>query len=153
MELFENNHLKKIYENFISNTIFTMFDCKYCNLQNCVVHYKFDCSCKNCRVIRCKNCQNFNTELDILMYAANKEARTYIFNYVRDFFTISDTTLNFFFKYNKGNTINFEDIHCITWDLRKFHGTKKGELVETLSKTMSFIVKLNRGKRFFKYNL
>ena len=83
------------------------------------------------------------------MYAANKEVRTYIFNYVRDFFTISDTTLNFFFKYNKGNTINFEDIHCITWDLRKFHGTKKGELVET----MPFIVKLNRGKRFFKYNL
>ena len=153
MELFENNHLKKMYANFISNTIFTIFDCKYCNLQSCIMHYRFDCSCENCRIVRCKNCQNFNTELDILMYAANKEARTYIFNYVRDFFTFSEPTLNFFFNFNKENKINLDDIHCITWDLRKFHGTKKGELVETLSKTMSFIVKLNRSKRSFNYNL
>ena len=153
MELFENNHLKKMYANFISNTIFTIFDCKYCNLQSCIMHYRFDCSCENCCIVRCKNCQNFNTELDILMYAANKEARTYIFNYVRDFFTFSEPTLNFFFNFNKENKINLDDIHCITWDLRKFHGRKKGELVETLSKTMSFIVKLNRSKRSFKYNL
>ena len=85
MELFESRHLKKMYENFTSNTIFTIFDCKYCNLQSCFDHYKFDCSCKNCRIVRCKNCQNFNNELDILMYAASKEARIYIFNYVRDF--------------------------------------------------------------------
>ena len=117
MELFENNHLKKMYANFISNTIFTIFDCKYCNLQSCIMHYRFDCSCENCPIVRCKNCQNFNTELDILMYAANKEARTYIFNYVRDFFTFSEPTLNFFFNFNKENKINLDDIHCITWDL------------------------------------
>ena len=96
MELFENKDLKKMYENFISSTIFTIFDCKYCNLQYCTIHYIFDCSCKKCRLIRCKKCQNFNIELDILMQAANVEAISYILNFVRDFFTVSDITLKFF---------------------------------------------------------
>ena len=154
MELFRNRDLKKMYENFVSNTIFTMFDCKYCNLQSCIIHYRFDCSCNNCRIVRCKKCQNFNIELDILMLAANTEARLYILNVVRDFFTVSDTTLKFFFNFSSKNELNIDHLNNITWDLKKFHGTKKGKVVESLSKTMCYIANINRkNKRILKYKL
>ena len=154
MELFESKHLKKMYEHFTSDTIFTIFNCKYCNLQSCFEHYRFDCSCKNCHIVRCKNCQNFNNELDILMCAANEEARTYIFNYVRDFFTLSDETFMFFFNFNNNNKIGLDDMHCLAWDLKKYRGSKKGTTVENLTKTMSFIIKVNRNsRRSIKYKL
>ena len=153
MELFRNKDLKNMYENFVSSTNFTIFECKYCNLQSCILHYRFDCSCKNCRIVRCRKCQNFNTELDILMQVADSEARLYILNFVRDLFTVSDTTLKFFFNFSAKSEINIDHLHNITWDLRKFHGTKKGKVVESLSKTMSFIVKINRSKRVLNYKL
>ena len=154
MELFENKDLKKMYENFISSTIFTIFDCKYCNLQCCTIHYIFDCSCKNCCLIRCKKCQNFNIELDILMQAANVEASSYILNFVRDFCTVSDITLKFFFNFSGKNELNIDHLNSIIWDLKKFHGTKKGKVVESLSKTMCYIANINRrNKRILKYKL
>ena len=154
MELFESKHLKKMYEHFISDTIFTIFNSKYCNLQGCFEHYRFDCSCNNCRIVKCKNCQNFNNELDILMCAANEEAHTYIFNYVRDFFTLSDETFMFFFNFNNNNKIGLDDMHSLAWDLKKYHRSKKGTTVENLTKTMSFIIKVNRNsRRSIKYKL
>ena len=153
MELFRNRILKNMYKNFVSNTIFMIFKCKYCNLESCTLHYKFDCSCKNCRIIKCKECHNFNVELDILMQGASQEARLYILNFVRDFFAISNITLKFFYGFSSKTEISIENIHEITWDLRKFHGTKKGKAVEPLSKTMSFIVKINKSKKGFIYKL
>ena len=131
-----------MYENFVSSTIFTIFKCKYCNLESCTLHFKFDCSCKNCRIIKCKECHNFNIELDILMQGGK-----------RDFFAISNVTLKYFYGFTNKSEISIENLYEITWDLRKFHGTKKGKVVEPLSKTMSFIVKINKSKRGFTYNL
>ena len=153
MELFRNRTLKNMYENFISNTIFTIFKCRYCNLESCTLHYKFDCSCKNCRIIKCKEYHNFNIELDILMQGASQEARLYILNFVRDFFTISNIMLKFFYGFSSKTEISIENIHEITWDFRKFHSTKKGKVVEPLSKTMSFIVKIKKSKKGFIYKL
>ena len=65
---------------------------------------------------------------------------------------LSNSTFKFLFNFNKENKINLDDIHCLTLDLRKFHGTKK-EVVETLSKTMSFIVRVNKNSKSFKYKL
>ena len=153
MELFRNKSLKKIYENFVSNTIFTILKCKYCNLESCTLHCRFDCSCENCRIIKCKECHKFNIELDVLTQGANTQARLYILNFVRDFFSINNATLKYFYNFSGKSEISIEDLHEITWDLIKKHGVQKGQVVEPLSKTMSFIVKINKSKRGFTYKL
>ena len=132
MELFTNEALKKICKTFVEKTIFEIFDCKYCNLKYCVKHYHFDCSCEQCRIIRCNKCHKFNAELDSLMTRASCEARLYIFNFVRDFFATSKITLKFFYNFDGKKEINREDLRDITWNLRLYHGTKKGKIVEHL---------------------
>ena len=106
MELFKNDALKKIYEAFVEKTIFQIFECKYCNLKYCAKHYPFDCSCEQCRIVRCNNCHRFNVELDTLMTGASCEARLYIFNFVRDFFATSSIMLKFFHDFEGKKEIN-----------------------------------------------
>ena len=83
------------------------------------------------------------------MQGASEQARLYILNFVRDFFAISNITLKYFYGFTGKTEISIENLHEITWDLRKFHSTKKGKVVEPLSKTMSFIVKINKSKKGF----
>ena len=150
MELFPNKTLKKAYENFVSDTIFTIFKCKYCNLESCKYHFRFDCSCANCRVIKCHECHKFNIELDIIMQSARNETKLYIMNFIRDFFSVSDITLEYFYGFKDKTDIRVEDIHEITWDLRKKHGMQKGKIIESLSKMMSFIYTINKRKYTYK---
>ena len=151
MELFKNNALKKMYKNFVENTIFEIFECKYCNLKYCAKHYRFDCSCHECRIVRCNKCHKFIAELDALMTSCSEEARLFIFNFVRDFFATSSITLKFFYNFEGKKEINIEDLRDITWSLRLYHGTKKGRTVEHLSKTMSFTYTISN--RSYIYNL
>ena len=140
MELFKTEDLNKMYEKFVSKTIFTIFDCKYCNMEKCIHHFLFDCSCEQCRKNRCRKCQIFNTDLEILLNSANKESAQYIFNYVRDFFTCSNETFKFFFNFDNGNNITIENMKCIAWDLRKIHGFRKGTTVENLKKKHNLLL-------------
>ena len=152
MGLFKTRELNKMYERFVSKTIFTIFECKYCNKEKCMYHFLFDCSCKQCRESRCRKCGIFNTELEVLLNAANKESAQYIFNFVRDFFTVSNETMKFFFNFDNTNKITIENIKCIAWDLRKIH--RKGTSVESLKKTQSFIIQINRrSKKGFNFKL
>ena len=60
----------------------------------------------------------------------------------------------FFFNFNNNNKIGLDDMHCLAWDLKKYHGSKKGTTFENLTKTMSFIIKVNRNsRRSIKYKL
>ena len=138
MGLFKNETLKKMYKNLVEKTIFQIFDCKYCNQKYCAKHYRFDCSCRQCREAKCYNCHKFNVELDSLMNSCSEEARVFIFNYVRDFFSTSSVTLNFFYNFEGKKDINTENLRDITWNLRLHHGTKKGRVVEHMAKTMSY---------------
>ena len=141
-----------MYEGFVSKTIFTIFECKYCNIEKCMHHFLFDCSCERCRKSRCKKCQIFNTKLENLLNSANKDTAQYIFNFVRDFFTCSNETMKFFFNFNNTNNITIENMKCIAWDLRKIH--RKGTSVESLKKTQSFIIQINRrSKKGFNFKL
>ena len=85
------------------------------------------------------------------MQGASNEARLYIMNFVRDFFCTSDITLKYFYGFKDKTNISIEDIHCITWDLKKKHGMQKGKIIEPLSKRMSFIYTIN--KRKYTYQL
>ena len=140
MELFQNKTLRKVYENFVSSTIFTIFKCKYCNIECCKYHFRYDCSCVNCGIIKCRECHRFNNELDIIMQGASNKARLYIMNFVRDFFCASDITLKYFYGFKDKTNISIEDIHCITWDLKKNTVCKKGKLLNLYPKRcLSFI--------------
>ena len=152
MELFKTRDLKKMYEIFVSESIFKIFECKYCNKEKCMYHFLFDCSCKQCRETRCKKCISFDTELEILLNAANKDSAQYIFNFVRDFFAVSNETMQFFFDFDNTNIITEEDIKCIAWNLRKIN--RKGTTVESLKKTQPFIIHINRrSNKGIKFNL
>ena len=152
MELFKTRELNKMYKSFVSKAIFTIFECKYCNKEKCMYHFLFDCSCKQCRETRCKKCINFNNELEILLNAATNDSAQYIINFVRDFFTVSNETMQFFFNFDNTNIITDENIKCMAWNLRKIN--RKGASIEGLKKTQSFIIHINRrSKKGFNFKL
>ena len=150
MELFKKDTLKKMYENFTQKTIFQIFNCKYCSQKYCRKHYRFDCSCNQCREAKCYNCHRFNVELESLMTSCSKEARLYILNYVRDFFSVNSITLKFFFNFEKQCDIDSEKLQNIIWDLNLYHGTKKGRQVERLIETTNYAYTIGNRKFIFR---
>ena len=124
-----------MYESFTQKTIFEIFDCQYWNQKYCS---RFDCSCKQCRETRCYECHKFNVELDAFMTSCSEQARLYILNYVRDFFRVNSATLEFFFNFKKQHDIDSEKLQSIVWNLRVYHGTKKGRHVEHLLDTTNY---------------
>ena len=150
MELFKTDILKKEYKIFVEKTILKIIDCNYCNQTCCSMHYRFDASCKRCRIANCHNCRIFNQQLDALMKAASNETREYIYTFVRDFFAISNQSLQFFYNTNKTIEIDENNLDDFTWKLRLYHGNKYS-MVEHLAKTMRFTYTI-RNRRFV-YNL
>ena len=153
MELFKNKDLKKEYKDFISSTIFTIFKCKYCNLESCTLHYIFDCSCENCRIIRCKERQKFNIQLEALIKGATSETRCYISNFVQDFFKLNDITLKFFFDFSNKSEIDIDELKHMTLKLRKFCNIERKEVVKHLQKTTCNINNNRKSKITLKYKL
>ena len=96
MELFKTDFLKKEYKIFVEKTITKIIDCNYCNEVCCTMHYRFNATCNKCRTKKCYNCQIFNQQLDALMKGASQKSRKYIYNFVRDFFSLSNESLKFF---------------------------------------------------------
>ena len=150
MELFKTDFLKKEYKVFVEKTITKIIDCNYCNAVCCAMHYRFDATCNRCRTKKCYNCQIFNQQLDALMKGASQKSREYIYNFVRDFFSLSNESLKFFYSFNKTTITDETDLTDFTWKLRLYHGTKYS-IVEHLSKTMKFTYTI-RKRRFVYYH-
>ena len=148
MELFKTKFLKKEYKVFVEKTMPTILECNCCNITCCKYHYHYDVTCVRCRMARCKNCQVFNQQRDALMQGSKEKTKKYIYTFVRDFFSISNESLNFFYNINKNTTIDKVDLTDFTWKLRLYHGTKYSE-VEHLAKTMKFTYTIR--KRRFVY--
>ena len=101
MELFKTDFLKKEYKIFVEKTIAKIIDCNYCNEVCCAMHYRFYATCNRCRTKKCYNFQIFNQQLDALMKGASQKSREYIYNFVRDFFSLSNESVKFFYNFNK----------------------------------------------------
>ena len=97
---------------------------------------------------RCRNCQIFNQQLDGLMKGGSEQTRKYIYTYVRDFFSMSNESLKFFYDINKTTITDEVDLTDFTWKLSLYHGTKYSK-VEHLAKTMKFMYTIR--KRRFVY--
>ena len=123
MELFQTDILKKECNEFVKKTLPETLECNYCNIDCCKNHYHFEVTCHNCRTERSSKCKIFNNQMDCLMKAANDKARTYIYNFVLDFFNLSSETLERFYKI-KLKREKTENINEIVWKLKMFHGTK-----------------------------
>ena len=135
MELFQTDILKKEYNEFVKKTLPETLECNYCNKDCCKNHYHFEVNCHNCRAERCLQCKIFNNQMDCLMKAANNKARSYIYNFVLDFFNLSSETLERFYNI-KTKREKTENINEIVWKLKAQHGTKYK--ATTLAKTMKF---------------
>ena len=85
--------------------------------------------------------------MDTLMQAGNEETRMYIYNFVKDVFSLSKESLKFFYRINKTNETEEVDLIDFTWKLTMYHGDKYK--VDTLSKTMKFTYTIR--KRRFTY--
>ena len=83
--------------------------------------------------------------MDALMKAGNNKTKNFIYNFVTDFFSLSNESLKFF--YNTKKESNETDITDIIWKLKMYHGTKYQ--VTTLAKTMKFTYTIR--KRRFMY--
>ena len=87
----------------------------------------------------------FNQQMDALMKAGNDKTKNFIYNFMTDFFSLSNESLKFF--YNTKKESNETDITDIMWKLKMYHGTKYQ--VTSLAKTMKFTYTIR--KRRFTY--
>ena len=147
MELFKTEFLKKEYKEFVEKTLPKIVECNYCNFKCCRNHYHFEVMCLNCRTERCANCQTFNRQMDTLMQAGTEQTKKIIYNFVRDFFCLSNVSLKFFYNVKKTNENDEMDIVDIAWKLRMYQGIK--HQVEPLSKTIKLTYTIR--KRRFVY--
>ena len=148
MELFKTDFLRKEYKVFVKKTMPKIIDCNYCNITSCKYHYHYDVTCIRCRTARCRNCQIFNQQLDALMKGGDEKTRKYIYTFIRDFSSISNESLKFFYNINKTTVTDEVNLTDFTWKLRLYHGTKYSE-IEHLAKTMKFTYTIR--KRRFVY--
>ena len=83
--------------------------------------------------------------MDTLMKAGNDKTKNFIYNFVIDFFSLSNENLQFF--YNTKKESNETDITDIIWKMKMYRGTKYQ--VTSLAKTMKFTYTIR--KRRFMY--
>ena len=97
MNLFKTEVLKKEYKEFIEKILPSVLECNFCNIKSCIYHSKCNVSCLHCRKRQCKNCRQFNISKDILLNSASKETVDYLYNFICDFFNLSDESIKTFF--------------------------------------------------------
>ena len=142
MELFKHETLKRKWKVFTTKTMLDIIDCNYCSKTSCINDYYFNMICLKCRNETCSYCCVFNQEFNFLLENASEEARNFIFDYVRDFYGISNSTLNFFYKNNK----KIKDLNHlrIVLKLQKFSSIFR---IENLIKAMVYTSYINRKKK------
>ena len=146
MELFKTDILKKEYKEFIRETLPNTLECNYCNIDCYKAHAYFKLECYDCRSEKCSKCQIFNNHMDCLMKAADDRGKSYIYNFVLDFFSLSSETLECFYniKIKREKT---ENINEIVWKMKEQHGTKYN--TTTLAKTMKFSYSIRKRRYFY----
>ena len=92
MEMFKADILKEEFEKFQKENFVEIL--KYCQKTACQSwHRKFLVICKYCKEAFCKACHNFNIAKETLFKAADSIGKEYIENFVKDFLSISNETL------------------------------------------------------------
>ena len=102
MEIFKTDILKKEFERFQKENLVEILKCGYCQKTACQSwHNKFLVSCKYCREAFCKPCHNFNIAKETLTKSVNSVAKDYIEDFIKDFPSISNQTLEKNFQVSK----------------------------------------------------
>ena len=92
MEMFKTDILKKEFEKFQKENFVEIL--KYCQKTACQSwHQKFLVICKYCREAFCKACHNFNIAKETLFKVVDSIGKEYIENFIKDFLSISNETL------------------------------------------------------------
>ena len=94
MEIFKTDILKTEFERFQKENLIEILKCGYCQRTACKSwRNKFLVSCKYCRETFCKPCHNFNIAKETLIKGVDTVVKDYIENFVKDFLSISNQTL------------------------------------------------------------
>ena len=90
--MFKTDILKKEFEKFQKENFVEIL--KYCQKTACQSwHQKFLVICKYCREAFCKACHNFNIAKETLFKVVDSIGKEYIENFIKDFLSISNETL------------------------------------------------------------
>ena len=118
MEIFKTDILKKEFERFRKENFVQILKYGYCQKTACESwHSKFLFTSKYCREAFCKPCHNFNIAKETLIKGVDSVAKDYIENYIKDFFRISNQTLEKNFQVSEvvrvpvGNTFDIKSYH------------------------------------------
>ena len=149
MELFKSDILRKEYNDFVKNTLPKLVICNYCNKVCCNNHYQYEVTCIRCRNEKCKNCYTFNAQIDVLMNGAVKKTKEYIYNFIMDFFSITDESMLFFYKIKNEIKNDNVDLSELLWRLN-LHDKIYYKSEATQAKNLSYKLRNKRHVYFLK---
>ena len=84
--------------------------------------------------------------MECLMKAADDKGKKYIYNFVLDFFSISEITLDFFYNI-KIKRKKRENINEIIWKMAEQYGKKY--IATTLAKTVKFTYSIRKRRYIY----
>lgn len=89
MQMFNNGYLEKEFKGLYQVIIPNLNQWNNCNKLKCNSCFYFWFECTFCRISRCKNCQLFKNNKDLLFEKCTQEQWDYVINLIYDLFDIS----------------------------------------------------------------
>lgn len=89
MQMFNNGYLEKEFKGLYQVIIPNLNQWNNCNKLKCSSCFYFWFECTFCRISRCKNCQLFKNNKDLLFEKCTQEQWDYVINLIYDLFDIS----------------------------------------------------------------
>ena len=89
MQMFNDGYLEKEFKGLYQVIIPNLNQWNNCNKLKCNSCFYFWFECTFCRISRCKNCQLFKNNKDLLFEKCTQEQWDYVINLIYDLFDIS----------------------------------------------------------------
>lgn len=89
MQMFNNGYLEKEFKGLYQVIISNLNQWNNCNKLKCYSCFYFWFECTFCGISRCKNCQLFKNNKDLLFEKCTQEQWDYVINLIYDLFDIS----------------------------------------------------------------
>ena len=93
MELFKTDILNKESKDFVRNTLPSVIECNYCNIDCCKWDSRFHSDCELCKKKRCSNCKCFNLAVTFLLQNVDADRKMYLHNLIIDYLNMSSESL------------------------------------------------------------
>ena len=121
MELFKTDLLNREYNRFQNEVLIDVLECGLCQSFSCgESHEKFFLGCDRCWKVHCQPCIIFNNAKQTLLENLDCEGRKYLENFIKDFWNLSNKTLQESFGVTKVTLPRAR-----TYNLKSYHKNEK----------------------------